>query len=152
MSSASFRKIDIDRVNPDSPVNQLPEIVESGVTLDDIQALNREVKAQLSSGDGAAALQTSLALPPYGSDKATKDAALATVLQVLSTVRVSEIDGAVQSLSPADQTVLVKYLFKASGSSKGKQHGAAILNWMERTFAIAGQGAIMKHMTDRRTV
>lgn len=63
MSSASFRKIDIDRVNPDSPVNQLPEIVESGVTLDDIQALNREVKAQLSSGDGAAALQTSLALP-----------------------------------------------------------------------------------------
>ena len=48
--------------------------------------------------------------------------------------------------------MLVKYLYKASGSPKGKTHGAILLNWMERTFALAGQGSIIKHITDRRTI
>lgn len=152
MSASSFRKVDIDRLDPDSAVNQLPETVESGLTAQDVQSITREVKSQLAGGHSSEALQTILENPPYGSDEAAKEAALDAVLQVLATVRVSEIDDTVNALTPGQQVVLVKYLFKASGSSKGKAHGTALLSWMERTFAIAGQGAIMKYMTDRRTV
>lgn len=150
--SVSFRQVDIDRLDPDSPVNFHPEVIESGVTLQDIQGISHEVKAALGGGNGSKALKIAVKTPPYGSDEAVKDAALEVVLQVLSSMRISEIDAAVKNLNSTEQTVLVKYLYKASSSPKGKQNGAILLNWMDRTFAIAGQGALSKYITDRRTV
>lgn len=150
--SVSFRQVDIDRLDPDSPVNFHPEVIESGVTVQDVHGVAQEVKSALGSGNGAKALKLAVQNPPYGSDEAAKDAALDTILQVLSSMRISEIDAAVKGLDTTEQTVLVKYLYKASSSPKGKANGSILLNWMDRTFAIAGQGALSKYLTDRRTV
>lgn len=150
--SVSFRQVDIDRFDPDSPVNNVPVVEDVGVTLEDVRSAGQSIKSSLSSGNGPAALKIALENPPYGASEAIKDAALGNVVLVLSSLRVSEIDAAINTLNSTEKTVLVKYLFKASGSSQGKLHGSALLSWMERAFASAGQGAIIKHMTDRRTV
>lgn len=150
--SVSFRQVHIDRFDPDSPVNNVPVVEDHGITLEDVRAAGQSVKSSLSSGNGPAALKVALENPPYGASDTVKEAALSNVMLVLSSLRVSEIDAAINALNSTEKIVLVKYLFKASGSSQGKLHGAAMLSWMERAFAFAGQGAIIKHMTDRRTV
>lgn len=150
--TTDFRKIDIDRLDPDSVVNSVPEVTPSGVTLSDAQQTQLTVKQSLQSGNTESALRAALANPPYGSDESTKDTRLAAVLQVLVSTRSSEIDTLVKGLSSQDRVVLVKYLYKAMSTSQGQANGATLLTWMEKTFAIAGQGAVIRHITDRRTV
>lgn len=148
----SFRQIDVDRLDPDSVVNQVPQIAPSGVTLADVQSCEAQVKQLLQSGKGGEALAAALANPPYGSANDVKDAQLKVVLSVLTTVRTSEIQSIVQKLDPTSRVVLVKYLYKAMGVPAGQANGSVLLNWLERAVEYGGQVAVVRHVTDRRTV
>lgn len=50
--------------------------------------------------------------------------------------------------------MLIKYLYKAMGSPQGQSQGvgAILLAWYEKTVDITGQGAVVRYMSDRRTV
>lgn len=149
---SSFRQIDVDRLDPDSVVNQVPEVAPSGVELGDVQALESQVKQLLQSGKGAEALAAALARPPYGSSDQVKDAQLKVVLSVLTTVRASEIAPIVEGLDTTARVVLVKYLYKAMGVPTGQANGSVLLSWLERAVEYGGQVAVVRHITDRRSV
>lgn len=149
---SDFRKIDIDRLDPDYVVNHIPEVIPSGVTLADAQSVHSTVKQSLQSGNSKSALNAALSKPPYGSDDETKDAMLNAVLQVLVSTPSADIDDLLKSLPAQERVVLVKYLYKAMSTPQGQSNGASLLTWMEKTFDIAGQGAVIRHITDRRTV
>lgn len=147
----SFRSVDIDRLDPDSVVNYVPEVEPSGVTLNDVQQIAAEVRSAVQSGDATRAVKVAVSRPPYGSDETTKEAALAAVLQALVSVRVSDVNGVLKALDTTEKTVLTKYLFKAMSVPEGQKNGAILLQWADRTFA-QGQGPIIRHITDRRTI
>lgn len=149
--SVNFRQVNIDRYDPNSPVNTFPE-VEAVTEPFPVDALRQAVRPLLASGKNADALASVLEAPPYYHDTETKLAVADIVLEVLCAFRVSEIEDAIKQLDKQQRTVLTKYLYKLSGLPQGKNNGTILLNWMGKTFAIAGEGTIIRHITDRRLV
>jgi actin related protein 2/3 complex subunit 5 len=58
----------------------------------------------------------------------------------------------IERLSTEEQNVLVKYLYKGMASPLGQSHGngGVLLSWFEKTADIAGQGPIIRYISDRR--
>ena len=149
--SVSFRQVDIDKYDVNSPVNVLPEPTQV-ISDYPVDALKQAVRPLISSGKSVEALATVFESPPYGLDDETKNAVAVIVLEVLSAFRVSEIESAIKQMDKQQRTVLTKYLYKLSSMPEGKANGTVILNWMEKTLQVAGESTIVRHITDRRTV
>lgn len=73
---------------------------------------------------------------------------------MLTAIRSNSITSAVESLSSELRDVLIKYIYKGMGSTLGQTHGngGVLLTWFEKTVDITSQGAIVRYMSDRRTV
>lgn len=73
---------------------------------------------------------------------------------MLTAIRSNSITPAVESLSSELRDVLIKYIYKGMGSTLGQTHGngGVLLTWFEKTVDITSQGAIVRYMSDRRTV
>uniref|UniRef100_A0A060TF04 Actin-related protein 2/3 complex subunit 5 n=1 Tax=Blastobotrys adeninivorans TaxID=409370 RepID=A0A060TF04_BLAAD len=153
--SVDFRKVDVDALDPDkvvSPEELVPPLPP--VDPQEIEQRGQLIRQQLSKGDYIGALQVALDNPPYGGDERTKETNLRNVLEVLTTIKSSDITQIVDQLTPEDQNVLIKYLYKGMGSPLGQSHGngGILLSWFEKTVDITGQGAIIRYIADRRTV
>lgn len=149
--SVNFRQINIDRYDPNSPVNTLPE-TEPAAEAFPVDVLKQAVQGLLSSGKNLEALATVLESPPYNQPVETKAAVADIVLSVLCAFRATEIEEAIQALDKRQRTVLTKYLYKLGSLPQGQSNGSVVLNWMGKTFAIGGEGIIIRHITDRRLV
>lgn len=149
---ASFRQLDVDKLDPDSVVNNFPEVEASGISLSDAESLVSSARSALQSGNTFSALQTLLEAPPYGSDDATKDVATNGVVQVLASARSGDIASLVGKLSSAERNVLMKFLYRAMGTKQGQANGGLLLQWHERIVQASGEAPIIKHLTDRRTI
>lgn len=79
---------------------------------------------------------------------------LQTVLDVLATIRSNNITPTVEALSMEQRDILIKYIYKGMSSPVGQANGngGILLTWFEKTVNITGQGAIIRYMSDRRTV
>ena len=135
--SDAWRTVNIDALDPDSSLNfdtstlhpPLPEISE-----DDVRQLNSQVRQLLRGGDAEGALRGSLETPVYNGSDAVKDAHLATVVEVLQSIKASDMTPMLQRIYGSEGgsellDVLMKYLYKGmAGGSSGKtqaRQGAA---------------------------
>ncbi|KAF9167488.1 hypothetical protein DFQ27_001014 [Actinomortierella ambigua] len=157
MSKPNFRKIDIDALEEDAfSLEELEQEIGETRPRHEVEALvgsrAQEVRSLLQRGNIGAALAKSLEDPPYGRDfDAAKERNTQTVMDVLNSTKSSDVPQLVKELNPVDQDVLMKYLYKGMASPEQYNSGV-LLAWYEKLFEVAGQGCIVRVITDRRTV
>ncbi|CAN8103323.1 unnamed protein product [Discula destructiva] len=127
----AWRTIDIDALQEDSPANfdtstlrpPLPEVGEA-----DVRALAGQVRQLLRGGDSEGALRGCLEMPVYNGVDLAKDAHLQTVVEVLQSIKASEMTPMLQRIYASDGgsellDVLMKYLYKGmAASATGSGH------------------------------
>ncbi|KAJ1325144.1 Arp2/3 protein complex [Microdochium nivale] len=127
--SDAWRTVNVDALDPDSSLNfdtstlhpPLPELSE-----DDVRQLNGQVRQLLRGGDAEGALRGSLETPVYNGSDAAKDAHLHTVVEVLQSIKASDMTPMLQRIYGSEGgsellDVLMKYLYKGmAGGSSGK--------------------------------
>ncbi|PVH13928.1 uncharacterized protein CXQ87_002047 [Candidozyma duobushaemuli] len=152
-----WRRIDIDALEPENHLSKedlVPDL--PAVSYQDIEAVSKQVKQQLSSGQFVPALQLALDNPPYVADEATKNLHAETVFEVLVSIKnnnnVNEFSNIVKQLDSDQQDNLVKYLYKNMNTTYGAKQGGLLLNWFEKTVDVTGLGPVVRFFTDRRTV
>ncbi|KAA8904646.1 actin-related protein 2/3 complex subunit 5 [Sphaerosporella brunnea] len=194
MATGNWRLIDVDALDPENafPAELLtPQFAP--VPLADIQALANHCRQSLQRGEQEEALLTALKNVPYGGDDQGKELHLATILEILSSIKQAEMTPILARIysSPNGTELLdalMKYLYKgmarhnasnngtpgvsvhATGASSVSGFGGAtrefgvapsrgdgggmsvLLSWHEKVVDVAGTGAIVRVMTDRRTV
>ncbi|KKF94318.1 Actin-related protein 2/3 complex subunit 5 [Ceratocystis platani] len=114
----AWRTINIDALEEDSPYNfntstlhpPQPEISEA-----EVRALSTQVRQLLRGGDSEGALRGCLEMPVYNGDDAAKDAHLQTILEVLQSIKASDMTPILTQIytSPGGSElvdVLMKYL------------------------------------------
>ncbi|KAF2235402.1 Arp2/3 complex 16 kDa subunit ARPC5 [Viridothelium virens] len=185
MATINYRTIDIDALDPDSAANfdlssLAPDVVP--VLTADVQTLAGQVRQLLRGGDTEGALRGALENVPYGADQQGKEVHLATVTEILQSIRQSDMSPMLQRIYQSEGgsellDVLMKYLYKGMSSKQpsssknlspqptgfsqiqargggegGGQAMSVLLSWHEKLVEIAGPGSIVRVMTDRRTV
>ncbi|KAH6900133.1 actin-related protein 2/3 complex subunit 5 [Thelonectria olida] len=124
----AWRTINIDALTEDSSLNfdtstlhpPQPEISEA-----EVRQLNGQVRQLLRGGDPEGALRGSLETPVYNGDDAAKDAHLQTIIEVLQSIKASDMSPLLKSIYGTEGgneclDVLMKYIYKgmaAGGSS-----------------------------------
>ncbi|KAI9858734.1 MAG: hypothetical protein M1824_004154 [Vezdaea acicularis] len=118
--TANYRLIDIDRLDPEAACNfdtsaLLPPLER--VSTADVQAIAGQVRQLLRGGDTEGALVGVLGSAPYGGDAPAKDVHLATVIEVLQSIKASEMSPMLKRISSSEGgtellDVLMKYLYK----------------------------------------
>ncbi|KAK7740096.1 hypothetical protein SLS63_001296 [Diaporthe eres] len=125
--SDAWRTINIDALQEDSSVNfdtstlhpPLPEIGEA-----EVRSLAGQVRQLLRGGDAEGALRGCLEMPVYNGNDLAKDAHLQTVVEVLQSIKASEMTPMLQRIYQGDGgsellDVLMKYLYKGMASTPG---------------------------------
>jgi len=126
--SDAWRTINIDALDPESSQNfdistlhpSLPEVGEP-----EVRQLNGQIRQLLRGGDAEGALRGCLESPVYNGSDATKDAHMQTVIEVLQSIKASEMTPMLQRIYGSEGgsdclDVLMKYLYKGmSGGSAG---------------------------------
>ncbi|KAG0311713.1 hypothetical protein BGZ97_011679 [Linnemannia gamsii] len=154
----AFRKIDIDALEEDAFGEDEIEFQEIGELrpLSDVEAeVNsraQEVRSLLQRGNTSGALTTALQNPPYGAPyHAAKARNTQTVMEAVISVKVVDMAQVAKGLSPEEQDVLMKYLY--AGMAAPEQYNSGhLLSFHEKLTEVAGQGCIVRVITDRRTV
>ncbi|KAL1411549.1 arp2/3 complex subunit [Vanrija albida] len=154
----AFRKIDIDALEeevllPSDLVDPDPRGPDGALA--DARARSQETRNFVSKGDIAGALATILTDPPYGEgvDEA-KDLTTSAVTLILNSTRAADIPAALKGLDQEQQARLMAYLYKGMGALNTNTDvaGSVLLTWHEKLTEIAGVGAIVRVLTDRRTL
>lgn len=115
-----WRRIDIDAFDPESGRLTAADIAPpyaTQVSLAELQPRIAQLRTLASSGDMQAAVALATSDPPYSADAQAKAAYFQAVLETLTQVRQADIAGVVKALQPAQQDVLVKYLYKRDRKS-----------------------------------
>jgi len=191
MAQINWRLIDVDALDPESvfPAELLCPL-QPPAELSEYQGIAQHCRQALQKGDTESALKDALSYPPYGGDENVKEFHLSTVLEILSSIKASDMAPILKRIYDSEGgsgllDVLMKYLYKGmarhnagttpgvsvhatgtsamSGSIGAREFGVApsrgdgggmsvLLSWHEKVVDIAGTGAIVRTMTDRRTV
>ncbi|KAI9471936.1 MAG: actin-related protein 2/3 complex subunit 5 [Benjaminiella poitrasii] len=153
----SWRRIDIDQYDEDAYTeDEILSEFETGLTPEQAtsaaQTRSTDVRNLLTRGDLNNALTRALEDPPYGRNlDLAKNESTKTVTEVLNLFRASDIAQIIKSLTCEQQDVLMKYLY--AGMGKPEQYNSSVLlTWHEKLTEVAGNGCIVRVMTDKRTV
>lgn len=132
MATSNWRTINIDLLDPDSPANfpvssLLPASVPS-VSASEVQSLAGQIKQLLRGGDTEGALRGALENVPYGGDSGAKEVHLATVVEILQSIKQSDMSPLLNRIYGSEGgiellDVLMKYLYK--GMSRNSQSSSA---------------------------
>jgi len=110
----------------------------------------REVNSQLNMGKTGEALRCALANPPLGcKDQHIRDTSAALVTTVLLAIKEADMKKQIESLSPDDLDVLMKYIYK--GLEDG-ENSNALLKWHAAVSERGGLGCIVRAIAERRTI
>lgn len=131
--SDAWRTIDIDALTEDSSVNfdtstlhpPLPETSEA-----EVRKLASRVRQLLQRGDTEGALRGCLEFPVYNGNDLAKDAHLQTVIEVLQSIKASEMILMLQRIYSSSGgseclDVLMKYIYKGMASTSTSSSGSA---------------------------
>ncbi|KAF3930694.1 hypothetical protein ABW19_dt0208423 [Dactylella cylindrospora] len=166
-TNTNWRLIDVDALDPELQYpDELLHPPFEPVPTSAIQSLNQQCRGLLQRGENTEALRVALEQVPYGADEAGKDLHCTTVVEILGSIKQSEMSAtlnAIYSSSDAGSELLdtlMKYLYKGMARKDAPQVGAGgasggmsvLLSWHEKVVEIAGLGSIVRVMTDRRTV
>ncbi|CEI87111.1 Putative Actin-related protein 2/3 complex subunit 5 [Rhizopus microsporus] len=153
----SWRKIDIDQYDEDAYTqDEILAEFETGLSPEEVnnatQTRNTDVRNFISRGDLNNALTRALENPPYGRHlEAAKTESTKMIAEVLNMFRAGDISDIVKSLNHEQQDVLMKYIY--AGLSKPELYNSSVLlTWHEKLTEVAGNGCIVRVMTDKRTV
>ncbi|GAA5795437.1 hypothetical protein HPULCUR_000795 [Helicostylum pulchrum] len=153
----SWRTIDIDQYDEDAYTeDEILAEFETGLTPEQVasatQTRSTDVRNMLTRGELNNALIRALEEPPYGRHlEASKNESTKTVSEVLTLFRAADIPQFIKSLTTDQQDVLMKYLY--AGMGKPEQYNSSVLlTWHEKLTEVAGNGCIVRVMTDKRTV
>ncbi|SMN19928.1 similar to Saccharomyces cerevisiae YIL062C ARC15 Subunit of the ARP2/3 complex, which is required for the motility and integrity of cortical actin patches [Maudiozyma saulgeensis] len=152
---SDWRRIDIDAFDPESGRLTSKDIeppYPSQVTLQELSTKISQLRSLASSGDAKSAVALAVSDPPYSGDESTKNEYFKVVLETLSNVRQADISGIVSGLTPIQQDVLVKYLYKGMSIPEGQKQGGILLAWFERVTQVAGVRPVSHFINDRNTV
>jgi len=119
-TQTNWRTINIDALDPDSPANfDLTSLTPSVVPVSaaDVQHLAGQCRQLLRGGDSEGALRGALENAPYGGDERGKETHLATVIEILQSIRQSEMSPILSRIYKSDGgsevlDTLMKYLYK----------------------------------------
>lgn len=125
--SDAWRTINVDALDPDSSVNfdvsslstSQPEISDA-----DARQIAAQVRQLIRGGDPEGALRGALENPVYNGPDAAKDTHLQTVIEVLQSIKASEMTPMLQRIygTPGGAEcldVLIKYLYKGMAATSG---------------------------------
>ncbi|KAF1796172.1 actin-related protein 2/3 complex subunit 5 [Mucor lusitanicus] len=153
----SWRRIDIDQYDEDAYTeDEILAEFDTGLSPEQVisstQTRSTDVRNLLTKGDLNNALIRALEEPPYGRQvDSAKAESTKTVTEVLNLFRASDIAQVIKSLSHEQQDILMKYLY--AGMGKPEQFNSSVLlTWHEKLTEVAGNGCIVRVMTDKRTV
>ncbi|CAI2169907.1 12478_t:CDS:2 [Funneliformis geosporum] len=155
----SFRSIDIDSLDEDILGQDELFVFSNGVEITPESAANNvktkgiEVRNHLTRGDTTNALITAIENPPYGLHTIdAKDQNTTIVMEVLSSIKATDIPSLVKLLSREQQDILMKYIYRGMSSPDKHNNSTVLLNWHEKLTEVAGVGCIVRVITDRKTV
>ncbi|USP78661.1 hypothetical protein yc1106_05935 [Curvularia clavata] len=125
MAAVNWRTINIDALDPDSPANfDLSSLAPAvtPVSTADVQNNASQIRQLLRGGDNEGALQSALENPPYGADDKGKEAHLAVVIEILQSIRQSDMSPILSRIYSAPGgtealDVLMKYIYKGMAQS-----------------------------------
>lgn len=152
---ADWRRIDIDAFDPESGRLTAADLMppyDKAITMQELQPKITQLRTLASSGDVAAAIQIATSEPPYSADESTKAQYFHAVLETLAQTRQGDISNIIKQLSPKQQDVLVKYLYKGMSIPEGQKQGGVLLSWFEKLTQEAGVGPVVHYISDRRTL
>ncbi|CAG8555616.1 6740_t:CDS:2 [Acaulospora morrowiae] len=154
----SFRNIDIDILDEEQLVQEELFEFSEGKPIEPEEALSKvntkgvEVRNLLTRGKTEDALATAIDNPPYGLNTTeAKDLNTKIVIEVLNSIKATDIPSLVKNLSSEQQDVLMKYIYRGMASPE-LYSSAMLLNWHEKLTEVAGVGCIVRVITDRKTV
>ncbi|RHZ61868.1 hypothetical protein Glove_345g43 [Diversispora epigaea] len=170
----SFRTIDVDALDEEQLAQEELFVYSDGIEIDPQEALNNvqtksiEVRNLLTKNNPENALITAINDPPYGlNTTAAKELNAKIVMEVLNSIKATDILPLIKKLSIEQQDILMKYIYRGmafSGKASDKPktgasppppepfNSAVLLNWHEKLTEIAGVGCIVRVITDRKTV
>eukprot|EP01111_Echinosteliopsis_oligospora_P018788 TRINITY_DN880_c0_g1_i1.p1 TRINITY_DN880_c0_g1~~TRINITY_DN880_c0_g1_i1.p1 ORF type:complete len:141 (+),score=41.01 TRINITY_DN880_c0_g1_i1:110-532(+) len=134
----------------ETPVVEQTNEKSDSVYKTEVSTREKEVTKLLNGGKANQALNLCLENPPTQTkSQEIKDSNLAIVLSVLTAIKEKDIEGAVNGLNADEVDVLMKYVYRglASGDNSGQ-----LLKWHELALKKGGLGAIVRSLTDRKTV
>nr|SVE74539.1 EOG090X0HLA [Daphnia barbata] len=142
-ASSAFRKIDVDQYNEDNYKEDECELVKQFFVF---------LNLIIFTGKNIEALKTVLRTAPISSrNQMVKDAAMNVVMQVLLSVKSSQIEEAVNALDSDQLDVLMKYIYRGFETPSEGSSGQ-LLAWHEKVHAVAGVGCIVRVLTDKKRV
>ncbi|RZC34373.1 actin-related protein 2/3 complex subunit 5 [Asbolus verrucosus] len=137
--SSAFRKIDVDQYCEDNFKEDDGD--QGGPTGPDEAEVN---------GKHLDALKAVLNNAPLGSkNQQIKDNAVNLTLRVLLSIKPSQIEDAVNSLSPDLIDVLMKYIYRGFEYPSEGSSGH-LLVWHEKVYNVGGVGCIVRVLSDTR--
>ncbi|KAI9296523.1 ARP2/3 complex 16 kDa subunit (p16-Arc) [Neoconidiobolus thromboides FSU 785] len=148
----AFRQIDIDTIEGKRWVNSDFILADNSVIEQEYNERSKEVKTLLSKGKNQEALERALLNPPYFSDnEELKNQNLHSVMDVLSSFKSNQLPDVIGSLSPDHLDVLMKYVYRAM-AYPAQFNSSVALTWHEKLVEANGTAAIVRVLTDYRTV
>ncbi|CAG2104073.1 unnamed protein product [Medioppia subpectinata] len=146
--SSQFRKIDVDSLGED--VFKEDEPSADGLATNGVD--EKEVSTLMNAGKHSEALKVMLNNSAINTKNSVmKDNAFALVLQILMSIRVTDIDKAVDTLSTDQIDVLMKYIYRGFESPTDGS-SAHLLIWHQKAYDKGGVGAIVRVLTDKKRV
>ncbi|CAH1369494.1 unnamed protein product [Tenebrio molitor] len=143
-SSSAFRKIDVDQYCEDNFKEDDGD--QGGPTGPD----ENEVNSLLQKAKQLEALKAVLSNAPLGSkNQQIKENAVNLTLRVLLSIKPSQIEEAVNSLSPDLIDVLMKYIYRGFEYPSEGSSGHLLI-WHEKVFNVGGVGCIVRVLSDTR--
>ncbi|KAJ1980075.1 arp2/3 complex subunit [Dimargaris verticillata] len=150
----SHRNIDIDALTEDRYVEEFDNLTtQSAEEVEaQVQAKASAVRSALMGNNTQVALAAALENPPYGRQfRSAQDQNGQLVMDVLSSVRSSDIAGVVKALSPEQLDTLSKYIYHGLAHPATYNCGT-LLSWHEKVVDAGGLGAIVRVLTDNKTI
>jgi len=140
-----FRKINIEQYDEDFYVE---DDVSAGASAPD----HNQIQMAISGGKPLDALKAALSTNPAGSsDIQLKLNCTESALRAMGAHKLNQIESSIKSLSIEEQDLLMQYIYKGFESfNKDSQTCSNLLNWHSQLVKMAGDGAIVRVLTDRR--
>ncbi|TIB64729.1 hypothetical protein E3P78_01020 [Wallemia ichthyophaga] len=140
----NFRNIDIDAIENEFYNDQdLAEVDDRNPeeTTAHFNSLQSHSTSLLNSHQTSQALALLLDSPPFGpTQNSAKSINTNSIIQILSSTRTNDIEGALKDLQPHHHDNLMKYIYKSMSLPIADSSGNVFLSWHEKLTQVAGTG------------
>lgn len=136
-ASSGFRKIDIDQYGDNVFSDEINSLEPPSPTDE------KEIKRLLDSGKRIEAVRCLLSSSPF--NQVNRD----LMLQLLLSVKSSEMDRVIEGLEPELIDRLMKYIYRGFETPSEGSSGHLLI-WHDKVFAVGGVGSVVRVITDKK--